>query len=87
MKKGGYQIIDLENKSLKVGVGIEYPYIYDKIEGTTKPILLSGINIVGTELHDAFVEFKASGSSFVANAYGYVFTVADTDVLTVTNGG
>lgn len=48
---------------------MEYPDIYDKIEGTTKPILLSGINVGGTELHDAFVEFKASGSSFIANAY------------------
>lgn len=48
MTKGGYQILDLKNfvfKSLGGGdfSSVNIPGIYEKIKGTTKPILVTGV--------------------------------------------
>lgn len=85
MTKGGYQIIDLKNKELTSGVGMVYEGIYDKIEGTRKAILISGLNVGGTEYHDTFVELTVNESNFVGTIYGKTITISDNDVLTVTN--
>lgn len=87
MVKGGYQIIDLKNKALTSGVGVVYDGIYDKVEGTRKPILVSGLNVGGTEYHDSFVDFTVSGTTFTGTIYGKTITIADTDTVTVTNAG
>lgn len=87
MVKGGYQIIDLKNKILTSGVGVVYDGIYDKVEGTRKPILVSGLNVGGTEYHDSFVDFTVSGTTFTGTIYGKTITIADTDTVTVTNAG
>lgn len=89
MKIGGYQIIDLENRQFTLGVGQQYKGLYEKIEGTRKPTLLSGINFMGSEIHDIFVTFLADGSNFVAhipNVSGstVVVTISDLDVVTVS---
>lgn len=84
MIKGGYQIIDLQNKQLTVDVGMVFEGIYDKIEGTRKAILLSGLNIGGREYHDIFVPFDVDSTNFVGTAYGHTITIQDTDVLTAT---
>ena len=55
MKIGGYQIIDLKGKNLTTDVGMVYEGIYELIEGTTKPILLSGIQVDDTEYQDVYV--------------------------------
>ena len=87
MKKGGYQIIDLKNKTMTSGVGAVYDGIYDKVKGTRKPILVSGLNLGGTEYHDSFVDFTVSGTTFTGTIYGKTITIADTDTVTVTNAG
>lgn len=85
MNKGGYQIIDLENKELTLGVGMVYNGIYDKVEGTRKPILISGLNIGGVEYHDTYVDFTVSGTNFVGSVYGKTITISDVNVVTVSN--
>lgn len=92
MLKGGYKIIDLENKNHEVGVGMVHEGIYDAIEGTNKVILLSGLVFEGTELHDVFVFPSVSGTAFVFPmtvvssdaTHTVLVTVEDTDVVTVT---
>lgn len=85
MLKGGYQIIDLKNKELTSGVGMVYEGIYDKVEGTRKAILISGLNVGGTEYHDTFVELTVNSTNFEGTIYGKTITISDEDVVTVTN--
>lgn len=84
MLKGGYQIIDLADKEHTLSVGVEHEGIYEKIEGTRKAILLSGINIGGTEYHDTFVELTVSDSNYTGTVYGKTITISDEDVVTIT---
>lgn len=90
MKKGGYQIIDLQNKNHEIGVGMVHEGIYDKIEGTRKALLISGLQVNDTEFHDTFSTPVVDGSNFVFAMYDgstkkyFYMTVADTDVVTVT---
>lgn len=87
MVKGGYQIIDLTNKPLTSGVGMVFDGVYDKVEGTHKAILVSGLNVGGTEYHDSFVDFTVAGTAFMGTIYGKTIKIEDTDVVTVTNAG
>lgn len=66
MIKGGYQIIDLYNKNHGLNQTSYYDGIYEKIEGTKKPILLSGISIEGVEYHDTFIFPCVQAGNFVA---------------------
>lgn len=92
MLKGGYQIIDFENKNHEVDVGVVHEGIYDKIEGTRKPIMLSGLVFKDTELHDCFALPSIVGSAFVfpivtyigSNIVTMLIKVEDTDVVTAT---
>lgn len=84
MRTGGYQIIDLKNVQLTGGVGHIFPGIFDSIESTHKAILISGMNVDGTEFHDTFVEVAVDGSNFTFTCNGYDCKVEDTDVLTAT---
>ena len=92
MTKGGYQIIDLQNKELTLGVGMVYEGIYEKIESTRKAILLSGLNIeeVG-EMRDFFPMVRVVGSSYKLiyrdseetwDSWDGTITIADNDVVT-----
>ena len=85
MKIGGYQIIDLKGKNLTTDVGMVYEGIYDLIESTRKPILLSGIQVDDTEYQDVFTSVTINGSAFELKAYNKIFTIEDTDVVTVSN--
>lgn len=87
MRTGGYQIIDLKNVQLTAGTGHVFPGIYDSIESTHKAILVSGMNVGGTEFHDTFVEVSVDGSNFIFTCNGYDCIVEDTDVLTATAVG
>ena len=94
MKKGGYQIIDLENRDFRDGIGQQFEGIYELIEGTRKPILLSGFSFGGKEFHDTFVNPIVSGSSYYINYRYYEpeddmtiylnIRIQDNDVITVT---
>lgn len=87
MNRGGYQIIDLKNKPLTSGVGMVYPGVYDIVEGTRKAILVSGLNVGGTEYKDTYVDFIVTGTAFTGTIYGKSIKIEDTDVVTVTNAG
>ena len=65
MIKGGYQIIDLENKYLTINVGMVYEGVYEQIENTTKPILISGLAIEDTAYSDLYSYPKVDGSDYV----------------------
>lgn len=83
-KIGGYQVIDLQNKNLTSGVGMQYEGLYELIEGTRKPILVSGVQLDGFEYHDAFVQVTPNGSQYEFDLYGYLFTINDNDVVEAT---
>ena len=89
MVKGGYQIIDLKNKELQLGVGMVYDGIYDLLESTRKVVLVSGLNIDGTEYKDMFLNFGVVGSEFhaiiifdITNTL--LITINDNDIVTIT---
>lgn len=88
MRVGGYQIVDLGNRNFLPNVGQVFDGIYETIEGTRKPILVSGIQINGVELHDTFVDFVLQDSAFVTRVtlgnMTATVTIQDTDVVTVT---
>lgn len=83
MKLGGYQIIDLKNTPLN-STAVVIEGVYAKIEGTRKPLLLSGININGTEYHDAFVTAKVNASNYEIAVYGETITITSDDNITCT---
>lgn len=85
MINGGYQIIDLENNNFTKDAKTKtYVGIYNKISGTRKAIVLSGLKADGAEYHDVFVAPTKNSTNYVINIYGFTFTIANTDVVTVT---
>lgn len=82
MVKGGYQIINLDGVVHNYGSAVTHEGIYERIKGTQKPIMISGINIDGAEYHDCYVEPKEKGSNYEFNIYGYKVTVTNSDVVT-----
>lgn len=89
MIKGGYQIIDLENRDLRNNTGTQYEGVYEKIEGTRKAVLISGLNVQGVEYHDMFVFPVVQGTAFVmhipvdmSNNSFIEIKIEDTDVVT-----
>ena len=88
MKKGGYQIIDLENLPFNDGGTKTIKGIYDLIEGTRKPIYVSGLVIDGIEYHDKYVDVYVDGSDYVLSyreksSEGCDITVTADDEVTV----
>lgn len=91
MQKGGYQIIDLNDHPHTSGVGAVHEGVYEKIEGTRKPILLSGITVDAVEYHDAFILPTVNGTNFAAlvgfipsEAKMLIVNIQDNDVVTFT---
>lgn len=81
MNTGGYQIINLENRPLTLNVGMVYDGIYDKIERTTKAILITGLTVNGFEKRDEFCTVTLSGSGYVLHTRSYDITINDIDVV------
>ena len=84
MNKGGYQILDLKNKSFALGTGALVAGAFYTIAGTKKPILVSGIVIAGTEYHDTYVDFTVVSSAFEGTIYGKKISIASTDTVTIS---
>lgn len=82
--RGGYQIIDLKGVNHTPAVGMVHDDIYDIVEGTTKPILLTNIVVDDKEYKDAFVTVDINESAFVIKIYGYTITINSNDVVTFT---
>lgn len=86
MIKGGYKIIDFKDTPfITGGATMMIEGIYDTVEASyRKPLLLSGLNIDGTEHSDVYATPALSGSNFVFTAYGKIITIQDTDAVSVT---
>ena len=87
--RGGYQIIDLKGRNFQPAIGQVIDGIYDLIEGTKKPILITNFVVTGVEQHDFFAQVKIVDSSFqistpITNAK--TITITDTDVVTIAIG-
>lgn len=89
MTKGGYQILDLSGHSFTTGASGYIEGAYEKIEGTRKVILVSGLEVDGVEYRDAFVDFSVSADNYVGTMYGKTITVGSSadglDPITITN--
>lgn len=89
MTKGGYQILDLSGYSFTTGASVYVKGAYEKIEGTRKVILVSGLELDGTEHRDAFVDFTVSAGNFVGTIHGKTITVGNSgdglDPITITD--
>lgn len=88
MRKGGYQIIDLQKKAVTAGAASGHPIVpgvYDKIEGTEKRTVVSGLVIGSTEYKDMDVTFLVSSTDLVATLPdGYTLTITDDDEIKAT---
>lgn len=96
MKRGGYRIIDLQDKliTLDSETGVEIPGIYEAIEGNyRKALLISGLTTTDgevtptiTEFGDFFATARIVESDFVINSIeaGVKLTINDDDEVTVT---
>ena len=87
MNKGGYQIIDLKNKNFTLGTGMVVEGAYEKIDGTNKPIYISGICIAGVEYHDTYVNFVVKQTNFEGLIHVdsiYKIVIQDNDVITIS---
>lgn len=88
--RGGYKIIDLKGKPLTPNVGMVYEGIYESIEETRKPILLTGLAILidGNimEYKDTYVLFYLLEGQYIATLLieGITITVTDNDIVTIT---
>lgn len=91
--KGGYKIINLKGQAFVKGTAKTVKGLYALIEETDKPILISGLNLDGSEIDDFYVLFLVKSNKYV----GYdieditgttmkvnVFTVTSADALTIT---
>lgn len=83
MKKGGYQILDLKDVQVEENVASTIKGIYGTIEGTRKPIYVSGLNVGGLEIRDAYVDFLTSSADYVGLMGAYTLTIKADDTLTV----
>lgn len=84
---GGYKIIDLGYTNFTTTKSATVHGIYENIKSARKAILLEHFSIAGTDYRPIFPEIKASGTSFTFDVYGYTFTVANTDAVTVATKG
>ena len=84
MNKGGYQILDLKNKSFALGTGAAVAGAFDTIAGTKKPILVSGIVIAGKRYNDTYVDFTINNTAFEGTIYGKKIKITNTDTVTIS---
>lgn len=87
MLKGGYKIIDFADVALTTaGAAVTIEGVYEAIEASyRKPLLLSGLNIDGTEKNDVFATPTTSDGNYVFTVYGKTITVTAADAVTVAN--
>lgn len=85
MKTGGYQILDFSGFPITTGTPVTVPGVYDKIEGTHKVCLVSGVVLDTVECHDAFVTPVVNASDFTFSAYGKNWKIAANDEVTASN--
>lgn len=83
MVKGGYQIINFNGVKFIKNTPMKLSNIYDKIEGTDKAILLSGLNVNGVDYRDIMCTPIVNETSYVIKAFDFSIDISDTDIVTV----
>ena len=82
--QGGYKIIDLQDINIVSNQSTTITGIYEAIESNyRKPLLLSRIQINGTEYNDLFIEVTSVQSNWKFIAYGYQFTITSADGVVI----
>lgn len=82
--KGGYQIIDLQDKNIVTGgSSVLIPGINDLIRGTYKPYLLSGIVIDGVEYDDCYVNINIDTIKCIISVYGADIRINTDDTVLI----
>ena len=88
MNKGGYQILDLKNKSFALDTATPVAGAFDTIAGTKKPILVSGIVIAGKRYNDTYVDFTAgkigNNIGFEGTMHGKKIIILNTDMVKIS---
>ena len=85
--KGGYKLINLKDSKLTIGGdGVTVKGVYNSIENSyNKPLILTGINIGGSERNDVFINFSYNSGSYVANISATEkITITSADLVTIT---
>ena len=87
--RGGYLIIDLNNKNFENGVGMVVDGIYERIESTRKPVRFSNFVFGENEFRDIdLFTIGRLGSTYQADVFigTTIMTVviSDEDIVTVT---
>lgn len=83
MVKGGYQIINFSGVEFTKDTPMQLSNIYDKIEGTDKAILLSGLNVNGIDYRDVMCTPIVIGNSYVIKVFGFRIYISDIDIVRV----
>lgn len=83
MFRGGYKVIDLQDKSI-TSQGVTVEGVYDAIENSNRYALqLCNVVVDGVEKNDAFVTVKVDASNYLIDAYGVKIQVTSEDVISL----
>ena len=64
MYKGGYQIIDISGMNFDLNKAERFKGVYEKVSGTTKPIMISDFTVAGKHERAAFVQaYRSTANS------------------------
>ena len=91
MYKGGYQIIDLSGVKFELPGSAKVKGVYEKVSGTTKPIMISDFTVGGKHERAAFVQAVKSDQNsdynmLVANSTGnYLIIISKNDMVKIEN--
>lgn len=85
MKKGGYQILDLQNIDFTVDTPQTVVGAHGTLEATHKPIYVSGLVVGSIEQRDGYVDFAVNSTSYVGTLGKHTITISDTDEITIGN--
>lgn len=83
MVKGGYQIINFNGVKLTKNTIDRISNIFDKIDGTNKAILLSGLNVDGVDYRDVVCTPILIRGRYVIKVFGFRIYISANDSVTV----
>lgn len=89
--KGGYQILNLKNINLAVGVASIVPEAYETLKGNyKKAVLVTNLMAEGVEIADFFTLPYVSETNYIIKVVvgenTYTLTIAENDQITLTKG-